>query len=204
MISDIKEIKPILPFALILILAHFFMQLFFHYWQPLFKEKFSVDSKDMSIVFVSYSLAMSTISWGYSRMTQFSILRSNLFVSIAALLGSLFYSFIAKLDSFNSSLIFFALSFGFFNLSQIAAGVLIQGRLKNENRMIVSKYVSFFSRVGMVASLLVMHWLFANHWNTSEVYKLYGGMTMLAFCLYLGWIIVQKNAEKEYVPEFQN
>ena len=79
-ISRIKEIKSILPFVFILVLAQFFMQPLFHYWQPLFEEKFAVNSKDMSIVFISYSLAMSTISWGYSRMTHFNILRSNLFV----------------------------------------------------------------------------------------------------------------------------
>lgn len=204
MISDIKEIVPILPFALTLIFAQFFMQPLFHYWQPLFEEKFAINSQDMSIVFISYSLAMTTISWGYSRMTQFTILRSDLFIGSAALVGSLVYRLIPQFDNFSSSLIFFALSFGFFNLSQIAVGVIIQSRLKKENRMVITKYVSFFSRLGMVISLLVMHWLFANDWNTSAVYKLYGGLAILAFGLYLGWIIIQKNAEKKYVPEFQS
>ena len=111
---------------------------------------------------------------------------------------------IVKFDNFSFSLIFFALTFGFFNLLQIAASVLIQNKLKNENRMIITKYVSFISRVGMVVSLIIMHWLFANDWTISEVYKLYGGLAIFAFCLYLGWIVVQKNVEKKYVAEFQN
>jgi MFS family permease len=203
-LSDITAIKAILPFVFILILAQFFMQPLFHYWQPLFEEKFAVNSKDLSIAFVSYSIAMSLISWSYSRMTQFTILRSDIFVGSAALLGSLVYSFIARLENFSSSLIFFALTFGFFNLVQIAGGVLIQSRLRNENRMIITKYVSFYSRLGMVVSLLVLRWLFANEWSTSSVYKLYGGLAILFFCFYLGWVIVKKNMEKKYVPEFQN
>ncbi len=95
-IASIKEMKPVLPFASILFLAQFLMQPLFHYWQPLFKEKFAMGSQDMSIVFIGYSLAMSTISWGYSRMTQFSILRSNLFVVCAGLVGGLLYSLIAR------------------------------------------------------------------------------------------------------------
>jgi MFS family permease len=200
-ISNIKEMGTILPFASILFLAQFFMQPLFHYWQPLFGEKFSISSKDMSIVFVCYSLAMSTISWGYSRMTHLSILRSNLFVASAGLIGSLVYSLIARLDNFSFSLIFFALSFGIYNLMQIAAGVLIQNRLKQENRMIITKYVSFYSRIGMIVSLIVLHWLFANEWGTSGVYKLYGGLATLSFCLYLGLMMMQKNAEKKYVSE---
>lgn len=203
-ISNIKEMVTILPIASILFLTQFLMQPLFHYWQPLFGEKFSVSSKDMSIVFVCYSLAMSTISWGYSRMTHLSILRSNLFVVGTGLIGSFVYSLIARLDTFSFSLIFFALSFGVFNLMQIAAGVLMQNRLKQENRMIVTKYVSFYSRIGMIVSLIVLHLLFANEWRTSEVYKLYGGLATLAFCLFLGWMIMQKNTEKKDVSDAKN
>lgn len=203
-ISNIKEMRSILPFASILFLAQFFMQPLFHYWQPLFGEKFAVSSKDMSIVFVGYSLAMSTISWGYSRMTHFSVLRSNLFVVSTALIGSMVYSLIARSNSFGSSLVFFALSFGIFNLVQIAGGVLIQNRLKQENRMIITKYVSFYSRIGMIISLIILHWLFANEWGTSGVYKLYGTLAMLAFCLYLGWVAMQKKLEKKYVSQSKN
>ncbi|HEY4831531.1 MAG TPA: MFS transporter [Waddliaceae bacterium] len=201
-ISNIKEMKPILPFASILFLAQFLMQPLFHYWQPLFKEKFAVGSEDMSIIFIGYSLAMSTISWGYSRMTYFSNLRSNLFVVCAGLVGSLVYSLIARLDSFSFSLIFFALSFGIFNLVQIAGGVLIQNRLKQENRMIITKYVSFYSRIGMIISLIVLHSLFANEWDISGIYKLYSGLAILTFCLYLAWMVIKKLSEKKDVYAF--
>lgn len=200
-ISNIKEMGSILPFASILFFAQFFMQPLFHYWQPLFGEKFALSSKEMSIVFVCYSLAMSTVSWGYSKMTHFSFLRSNLFVLGAALIGGLVYSLIARMDHFAFSLLFFALTFGIFNLVQIAGGVLVQNRLKQENRMIITKYVSFYSRIGMIVSLVVLHWLFANEWGTSGIYKLYGVLAMLIFCLYLGWMAMQKNAEKKYVSE---
>lgn len=201
LISNFKEMRTILPFASILFFAQFLMQPLFHYWQPLFGEKFALSSKDMSIVFIGYSLVMSTISWGYSRMTHLAVLRSNLFVVSTALIGSFVYSLIARVNNFESSLIFFALSFGIFNLIQIAGGVLIQNKLKQENRMIITKYVSFYSRIGMIISLVTLHWLFANDWRTSEVYKLYGGLAILTFCFYLGWIAMQKNAEKKYVYE---
>jgi hypothetical protein len=168
------------------------MQPLFHYWQPLFGEKFGVSSKDLSLVFIGYSLAMSAISWGYSRLTHFTILRSNLFVVGAALIGSLLYSFVARLDSFNYSLIFIALTFGIFNLVQIASGVLIQNKLKQPNRMIVIKYFSFCSRIGMIISLNFLHWLFANNWGTSGVYALYGSLSLLVFFIYLIWIAIPK------------
>ncbi len=203
-ISNIKEMRSILPLASILFLAQFFMQPLFHYWQPLFEEKFIIGSKDMSIVFIGYSLSMSTISWGYSKMTHLSFLRSNLFVVSAAIIGSLVYSLIARVDNFSSSLIFFALSFGIFNLVQIAGGVLIQNRLKQENRMIITKYISFYARIGMIVSLIILHWLLANEWETKGVYKLYGGLAMLTFCLYLGWMAMKKKSEKKYVYEPQS
>jgi MFS family permease len=203
-ISTLKEMRAILPLASILFLTQFFMQPLFHYWQPLFEEKFAVSSKDMSIVFIAYSLSMSTISWGYSKMTHLSFLRSNLFVVSTAIIASLVYSLIARFDNFNSSLIFFALSFGIFNLVQIAGGVLIQNRLKQENRMIITKYISFYARMGMIVSLIILHWLLANEWEINGVYKLYGGLAVLTFCLYFGWMSMQKNWEKKYVYELQS
>ena len=202
-VSTLKEMRAILPLASILFLTQFFMQPLFHYWQPLFEEKFAVSSKDMSLVFIGYSLSMSTISWGYSKMTRLSFLRSNLFVVSAAIIASLVYSLIARVDNFSSSLIFFALSFGIFNLVQIAGGVLIQNKLKQENRMIITKYISFYARIGMIVSLIILHWLLANEWETKGIYKLYGGLAMLTFCLYLGWMAMQKKSEKKYVYESQ-
>jgi hypothetical protein len=198
-ISNIKEIISILPFAFILFLVQFFMQPLFHYWQPLFAEKFLVSSENMSIVFVGYSLAMSIISWGYSQMTHLSTLRSNLFIVIAALLASIVYSLIARLNTFTYSLIFFALTFGIFNLVQIAGGVLIQNRLKQENRMIITKYISFFSRIGMIISLMLLHLLFSNGWETSKIYKFYSLFAMIMFCFYLGWMAIRKNSERKHV-----
>lgn len=203
-ILNIKEMKAILPFALILFLTQFFMQPIFHFWQPLFREKFEVSSQDMSILFIGYSLAMSLISWWYSRMTHLPIFRSNLFIVSVSLIASLFYSLIARLDSFSSSLIVFSLSFGIFNLVQIAGGVLIQNRLKQENRMIITKYVSFFSRVGMIISLAVLHWLFANGWEIAGVYKLYGGISILAFCIYFGCLTLQNKSKEKYVFELSS
>lgn len=200
-IFNIEEMRSILPFAIILFLTQFFMQPIFHYWQPLFREKFEVSSQDMSIVFIGYSLAMSMISWGYSRMTHFSIFRSNLFIISAALIGSIVYSLIARLDNFTSSLIVFSLSFGIFNIVQIAGGVLIQNRLNQENRMIITKYVSFFSRVGMIISLAVLNLLFANGWEIAGVYKLFGGFSILAFCFYFGCFTLQNKSKEKYVFE---
>lgn len=196
LISNIKEILPILPIASILFLIQFFMQPIFHYWQPLFIEKFAINSRDMSILFMSYSFTMSTVSWCYSKVTYLPILRSNLFVVYTALIGCVVYGCIARFDSFSSSLIFFSLSFGVFNLLQIALGVMIQNKLKREDRMIITKYVSFYSRIGMIVSLGVLHLLFINGYGASDVYILYGELGIIAFCLYLGWIVIQKGGEK--------
>ncbi|MBA2727899.1 MAG: MFS transporter [Parachlamydiaceae bacterium] len=200
-ISNIQEMKSVFPYALILFLAQFFMQPLFHYWQPLFGEKFVVSSNDLSLVFIGYSLSMSVISWGYSQLTHYTILRSNLFVVSSALCAGLIYSIITKTNSFIYSLIFLALTFGIFNLVQIASGVLIQNKLNQYNRMIVVKYISFCSRIGMIISLSFLHWLFANDWGTSEIYAFYGKLAVLVFLVYLIWIIIPKS-EIEYVPEY--
>jgi MFS family permease len=200
-LSNIKEMRPILRVIPILFFCQFLMQPLFHYWQPLFKEKFSTDTNEMSIIFIGYSIAMSTMSWGYSRVTHIPTLRSDLFIIVAAIIGSLFYNLIVEIDHFGPSLLFFALSFGIFNLVQVGGGVLIQNRLSQENRMIITKYISFFSRMGMIISLIVLNFLYTNGWKTSDIYKLYGGLAILVFFLYLGWMIVQKTVRIKYVFE---
>ena len=199
LIANIKEIRPIIPFAALLFLAQFFMQPLFHYWQPLFKEQFDASPNEMSFIFIGYSLAMSSISWGYSRLTHFAHLRSSWFVIGIALMGSAIYSLIGRSSVFNLSLILFALTFGVFNLVQIAVGVLVQNQLRSENRMIITKYISLFSRFGMIISLVFVHLLFANDWATPGVYKLYGTFAVVVFGSYLGWMIMQKKGEKKYV-----
>lgn len=60
---NLESIKLILPYAFILFFVQFFMQPLFHYWQPLFQEKFSLNSKDFSFIFIAYSIGMSSMSW---------------------------------------------------------------------------------------------------------------------------------------------
>ena len=55
----------------------------------------------------------------------------------------------------------------------------------------------------MIISLVILHWLLANEWEMQVVYNLYGGLAMLTFGLYLGWMAIQKNTEKKYVYEYQ-
>lgn len=197
--SNIKEMGPLLPIGSVIFIAQFLMQPLFHYWQPLFSELFEGGSKDMSIVFIAYSLSMSTISWGYSRMTQLGVLRTSVFVLSAAIIGGLVYSLITRTNIFGISVFCFSLTFGIFNLVQIATSVLIQNKLKNENRMIITKYISFYSRIGMILSLIVLHWLFAYGWTPSKIYQLYGLMALATFSLYFIWMMQQRKPEKKYV-----
>ena len=201
LISNVKEIRSVLPFVTILFLVQFFMQPLFHYWQPLFGEKFSISSHEMSIVFISYSLAMTTISWGFSRLTHISILRSSIFAVSAAVIGSVIYTLIAHFDTFSLSLAFFALSFAILNLVQIAGSVLIQNKLNHQNRMIITKYVAFVARIGMIISLVVLHFLFSNNWGIVQVYKLYGALALIVFCFYFCYIVQEKIRRKKHVFE---
>jgi len=195
---SIRELKPILSFVFLLMLAQFFMQPLLHFWQPLFEERFKMSSEDFSIVFISYSLAMSTFSWTYSKITHHSILCSNLFVPVAAVIGGVSYSFIGLVQGFSSSSIFLSGTFGIFNLVQIAWGILIQNKLPQNKRMIITKYVAFISRIGMIISLIFLHALFANGWKTNEIYKLYGSLSIFFYGLYLTWAIIQNYKEKNY------
>jgi hypothetical protein len=158
----------------------------------------------LSFVFVCYSLAMSIISWGYSKVTSFTILRNSLFILYISILGSIFYILISTLNNFIYSLFFFALSFGVINLVQIAVSVLIQKKLKQENRIVITKYISFFSRIGMITSLFILHQLFANGWSINEVYKLYGAFAMLISCICFCWVKMQNKFEGTYVKEYSN
>ncbi|MBX9703252.1 MAG: MFS transporter, partial [Silvanigrellaceae bacterium] len=190
--SNLKEIKPVLSVVLILFLAQFLMQPLFHYWQPLFREKFNASSEEMSLIFIAYSLSMSTVSWSYSHFTHLSRLRSNVFIVFAAISGGMIYSLISQASSFHYALIFFALTFAIFNLVQIASSVLIQHKLNPTNRMILTKYVSFISRIGMILSLLLLHQLFANEWSTAQIYVCYGVLAILSFSFYLIGVYIQK------------
>jgi hypothetical protein len=67
--------------------------------------------------------------------------------------------------------------------------------------MIITKYVSFYSRMGMFFSLILLHCLFADEWKISEIYMLYGGLAILPFLLYIGWIVIRKKLEEKYVSE---
>lgn len=202
--STIKQMASILPSASILFLTQFFMQPLLHYWQPLFEEKFRASSTDMSIIFIGYSIVMSAISWSYSRMTYVPLLRSNIFIASAAVVGGILYSCIAHSTAFTITLAFFAFSMGVFNLTQIAQSVVIQKKLKNNNRSIITKYISFYCRLGMLISQIVLHGLFSNGWKINEVYKFYGTGATFALCFYLGWIVLQTNREKNYVTESTN
>jgi|GEM_PF-5404175 len=148
---------------------------------------------------MSYSLSMSSLSWGYSHLTTFSWLRSSLFVICLAIIGGIFYHLIPYSEKIASATIIFALSYGLFNLVQIATGVLIQKRLKTENRMIITKYVSFYARLGMVISLLTLHWLFARNWETPDIFQFYASFTLFAFVLVLGFAFFKNKKEKKYV-----
>lgn len=194
----------VIPFALTLFLAQFLMQPLFHYWQPLFMEQFSVDSKQLSIIFITYSLVMSTVSWGFSRMTQFSITRSHIFIVGVALAGALAYSSVARCGTLFSSLCCFALCFGLFNLVQISTGVLLQRALDPEDRIVVTKWISFFSRIGMIISMLFLHYLFSNKHQTVDIYRVYGGVAISIFVLYLLCLVVQKRLERSYASVLKN
>ncbi|MCH9626372.1 MAG: hypothetical protein S4CHLAM123_15690 [Chlamydiales bacterium] len=199
-LSNIKEMVPLLPIASIIFIAQFLIQPLLHYWQPLFNELFTTNSKDMSIVFIIYSLSTSMVSWGYSYITHFALLRTSIFVLSAAIVGGLIYALIGRSTAFSISTICFSLTFSIFNLVQISAGVLIQNRLKQDNRMIITKYVSFYSRAGMILSLIVLQKLFSLGWTVSKIYQVYGLMALCAFSSYLIWMILrQKTPEKKYV-----
>lgn len=204
MISSFKEMRIVIPYVLLLFFMQFLMQPLFHYWQPLFGEKFSLNSNEMSVVFIGYSVSMSSVSWGYSRLTHLESMRSDFFIFSAALIASLGYSMIARVTTFNSALLFFAISFGVFNLIQISLGVIVQKKIHNENRMMVSKCISFCSRIGMIISLVMLHLLFSSNWETSDVYKLYGILSTLGFCCCWVWIMIRKNMENKYVYESKN
>lgn len=171
------------------------MQPLLHYWQSFFSGVFGVESKNMSIVFVSYSFLTSSISFSYSKLTQITFLRTRRFVLLSALFSSIFYCFFAKVSNLYVSLFFFSLVFGIFNLVQVSSGVLIQHKLKQENRMVMIKFISFYSRICMLLSLIILHYLFANLWKLKDIYQLYGFFSISVFTLFLIWTIKQSKAK---------
>jgi len=198
-VSNLKGALSVFPYATIIFLLQIFLQPLLHYWQPLFTEKFDSTPKEMSIIFISYSLAMSGISLVYSRLTRFSGVRSDFFVLAIALVGSLAYALIPYLNSYVVSTALFSLTFGILNLAQISSGVLVQNNLRDMNRMIITKYVSVYARLGMVISIIAIHFLFSSGHEIGALYKIYGISACLIFFVYLGVIKTRKSMEKTYV-----
>ncbi len=117
---------------------------------------------------------------------------TSIFVVVVALLGSVVYSLIPISNQFFLAVGVFSFTMGLFNLMQISTGVLIQNQLQDENRMLTTKQVSFYSRIGMITSLIVLHWLFAWNWGIIDIYGLYGRIGVCIFGLILGWMGIKK------------
>lgn len=198
---NLNLVKQIFPFAIILFFIQFFMQPLFHYWQPLFQEMFSIESKDLSFVFVTYSISMSIMSLGYSKVTHQSSLRSLLFVLIAAVLAGFMYNRITEGNNIYLSVFFISMTFGIFNIIQVATGILVQNQLSQEYRMLVVKYVSFFARIGMIVSLVLVHYLFSFNFSTLEIYKTYSELSIFVFLSGTLYLIISKKVGRKYALE---
>jgi len=180
-VSNVRESLSLFSVASVLFVVQFFMQPLLHYWQPLFLSEFNVSSKDMSIIFIAYSISMSLCSWFYSNMTHLTITRTQIFIQLLGFLGGVSLFFITNFNHFSLSIAFFSLCMGLLNLVQVGGGVFLQKFLTKENRMIMTKYISFYSRLGMIASLMFLHSLFKFGWEIVDIYKLYGIFLMITF-----------------------
>lgn len=162
----------------------FLMQPLFHYWQLFFGDAFGIKSNNMSLIFVTYSFLTSSISFSYSKLTQLTFLRTHTFILGIVLIGSIFYFFFARISCFYFSLLCFSLVFSMFNLACVSVGILIQHKLNKENRMIVVKFISFYSRIGMILSLIFLKYLFTKLWKLEDIYRLYGSISIFIFTLF--------------------
>jgi predicted MFS family arabinose efflux permease len=197
--SSAKQFASVFPFASIILFFQFLMQPLLHYWQPFFVETFNHDSRDMSLIFLTYSLSMSAVSYGYSRISKFKFCRSDVFMIVAALFAGILLFLLKNINTFSFALLCFSFSFGLFNLVQIGVGVIIQKKFESNNRMVLTKIVSFYSRCGMIISLMTLNLLLENNWSLSEIFHLYGFIALSAFGLYLIYLTAKTKIEEKYV-----
>lgn len=193
--DNIKESLSLVSVVYVLFLVQFFFQPLLHYWQPFFISKFDLDSNEMSLVFIAYSISMSICSWLYSKFTRVTITRTQIFIQLLGFLGGISMFVFTKFNNFGLSILFFSVCMSLLNLVQVSGGVFLQKFLKQDNRMVMTKYISFYSRIGMIASLTCLHTLFNFGWSIQDIYVFYsislGG-------IFLAAIIFDDKKEKRF------
>lgn len=178
--TNIPELlKRSYPYVSVAVLSQFLMQPLFHYWQPFFLERFNIDSVNMSAVFVSYSLAMSSISYLYAKLSKYAFMRSDSCLIGLVAVSSLLYLLISHTSCYASSVIIFSLLYGMMNLTRVSSSVSLQHHIPKEERMIATKWVSFIARLGMSMSLLTITFLIRDQGQVESLYHTYG-IIMLA------------------------
>ena len=187
------------PYVFVAILSQFIMKPLFHYWQPFFHEIYTVDSTDMSFIFVSYSLAMSGISYGYSKIVTKDFFRSDWSLGIIAFISACAYLSLPYINEFFFISVFiFSVLFGVTNLNKIASSVLIQHQISREDRMVATKWVSLLARIGMSLSLLLINYfLVVSGQKVQKLFEFYG-IIMLSFTIVLFILILKKGGRLSY------
>lgn len=195
-LPTLHTLRPLLPFALILFSVQLILQPLLHYWQPFFVENFKASSKDMSLIFVSYSLTMSALSFLYSKFTRVAALRSHRFPFYAALIGGGLFLALSWTSHYYAAILLFSLLYALLNLTQVSGSVHIQKGLQDDERLVTTKFISFVGRIGMVCSFGLIHYLLSGEGKIQTLYTVYG---IIGVILFLSLLFITKPKQEEEI-----
>lgn len=129
------------------------IQPLFHYWQPLFYELDpNISGKTLGAVFISYTLCAIVMNYVFSRITTNKYFRSIECIFSMILISTIFYFVTSSTDSMIVSLISFTFLQGILLTSLTSISANMNRFIDGENRPVVLKLISFFSRIGMLIS----------------------------------------------------
>lgn len=160
-IKSLKSLCSILPNLnsqiLIPVILLFIIQLtiqpLLHYWQPLFYEiDDKISGSFLGLVFISYSLCAIVLNYILSNLSKNSFFRSTGFIFQMLFGATLFYFITALSNNLILSYICFSLLQGFLFSSMTCISAVVNRNIADENRPIILKVISLFSRVGMLIS----------------------------------------------------
>jgi MFS family permease len=193
-------LRKIWPFILMMCATQFAFQPILHYWQPFFKDQFQATTFDISIVFVAYSLTMSGTSSIYAFLNKFSFFHHPLVPISLGAFASLYFFGLSSSPSYVSALILFSFLFAFVNIVQMAASILIQKRVSDEERINCSKQTSFIARIAMLISLTLFGFLSRLSLPIDRIFFIYGAISLVAFT-FLGITAFAYSLRKETLAQ---
>lgn len=188
------------PIFLAGICLQFSIQPILHYWQPLFS---GIDPhlrpSTFGTIFTAYAGVTALISAAYARISTTKWARSRISTFILFLIFSTFYWILPKSGNWIIAMVIFCALQGVLATARSSLSARINEATPPAARASILSSLSFFSRLGMIAALTVIHSNFARgDKKPNEVLKLFQMFSTfsLGVCALIGLYIILRRTRK--------